>query len=369
MRVTFFPSDLDGPGSYRCIFPALALGHNTDWDVRMCQFHALEVGSGRRWIVNLPPPDSADLFVVHRRFELGVWEWMREAQAAGALVVASTDDDDIHLPPWHSAHGKGQGGSQHINRIYWHRILEDADALIVSTPALAKAYRRHNPRSFVIKNYLDWRMWHAVTPVYERAEPKRLRVGWLGAPGLRLGDLDVLRAFLPNWLKRNPDVDFVSAGDAKTHEILGIPEGQRVTIEGIPFQERRLHEMLDFQIGLVPLAPCPFNEAKSHLKGLEYAAVGIPTVASPTSSYRDWLADGDIGLTANSPRQWAESLDRLVSDPGLRRRMGIAARARAEDNAIGRHWQEWRDVLATVRDRAHDRQAHARAGAGLDRAA
>jgi hypothetical protein len=39
-------------------------------------------------------------------------------------------------------------------------------------------------------------------------------------------------------------------------------------------------------VGLVPLTRGPFNEAKSYLKGLEYAAAGIPFIATPTEEYQ-----------------------------------------------------------------------------------
>jgi glycosyltransferase involved in cell wall biosynthesis len=374
VRIYFLPSDLDGPGSYRCIFPALELAKNTDWDIRVCEFKFYRSPARNKLAdffkeVTLPPPDQVDLFVVHRRFESEVTEFCKEVQAHGGLVVASTDDDDIHLPPWHSAFGKGQGGSQNIDRRNWHRTVELADALIVSTPALAHAYRRHNRNVHVLPNYLDWRMWHAVSPSFERAEPKRLRVGWLGDPKLRDGDLKVLRAFLPAWLKRHPEVDFVSAGSDKTHDLIGIPEGQRVTLPGIAFIERRLHELLDFQIGLIPLADCKFNEAKSHLKGLEYAACGIPALASPSASYRDWLGDGDCGFLARSPKEWSQSLDLLAADGDLRRRMGVAARARAREHSLDNHWQEWAEALEAIHHRADARKAVLAPGLGVDQAA
>lgn len=356
MRICFLPSDLDGPGSYRCVFPALELARNTDWDIRLCKHDfyrtpkTKSIGDYHKEIT-LPPPDSMDIFFVHRRFESEVTEFCQEVQANGGQVVASTDDDDINLPPWHSAFGRGQGGSENVDRRHWHRTVQLADALVVSTPALAKSYRRHNKNIHVVPNFLDWRMWHAVSPVYERAEPKRLRVGWLGDPKLRDGDIKVLRAFLPAWLKRHPEVDFVSAGSEKTHDLIGVPEAQRVTIPGIPFIERRLPELLDFQIGLVPLAECKFNEAKSHLKGMEYGAMGMPCVASPTASYRDWLGPGGCGFLARSAQEWSESLDRLAADGDLRRRMGIAARARARHHSIDLQWPEWFETFTEIGSR------------------
>jgi hypothetical protein len=69
---------------------------------------------------------------------------------------------------------------------------------------------------------------------------------------------------------------------------------------------------------LAPLAAETFNEAKSDLKLLEYAALGLPAVASPVGPYRgattsltvraervtDWVEQTAVCLTGSlSPRE------------------------------------------------------------------
>jgi hypothetical protein len=56
--------------------------------------------------------------------------------------------------------------------------------------------------------------------------------------------------------------------------------------------------------------------AKSNIKGLEYAAAGIPFVASPTPSYLELKEDG-IGLVARKRRHWKPLLSSL-RDPEQR---------------------------------------------------
>jgi hypothetical protein len=101
----------------------------------------------------------------------------------------------------------------------------------------------------------------------------------------------------------NPDVEFVAAGDPAVHDYFGVPVGQRVSVAPTQFWWFDLPDITaTFDIGLVPLAKNRLNEGKSHLKGMEYNACGIPYVASPSESYR-WFTDGN-GLLANSPREW-----------------------------------------------------------------
>jgi hypothetical protein len=74
---------------------------------------------------------------------------------------------------------------------------------------------------------------------------------------------------------------------------------------------------MPIDIGIVTLTNNPFNEAKSNLKGLEYAMSGIPFVASDTQEYRD-LAELGCGRIAKKPRDWIRHLEELL-DPDVRR--------------------------------------------------
>jgi hypothetical protein len=49
-----------------------------------------------------------------------------------------------------------------------------------------------------------------------------------------------------------------------------------------------------------------FNAAKSDLKLLDYAAMGMPTLCSPVAAYQD-LLDAGLALAAE-PGQWADQI-------------------------------------------------------------
>ncbi len=75
----------------------------------------------------------------------------------------------------------------------------------------------------------------------------------------------------------------------------------------------------------------------SHREGfgstvIEAAAAGIPSIASRIYGLTDAVADGQTGLlhTSGAIDELAEAMARLAGDPNERRRMGAAARTRAE---------------------------------------
>ena len=99
-----------------------------------------------------------------------------------------------------------------------------------------------------------------------------------------------------------------------------------------------------FHVGLIPLTRKPFNEAKSNLKGLEYAAAGIPFIATPTEEYRVLHASG-VGRLAESEDEWVDHARELL-DVDVRREEAERQRAIVErDWAMHVRGPEWDTAL------------------------
>jgi glycosyltransferase involved in cell wall biosynthesis len=83
-----------------------------------------------------------------------------------------------------------------------------------------------------------------------------------------------------------------------------------------------------WDIGLAPLADTPFNACKSAIKVLDYAALGLASLASDVAAYQGSLAD-DLGgiLVPNTTAAWYEALSRLIRDAAWRRRLAAGGRA------------------------------------------
>ncbi len=72
-------------------------------------------------------------------------------------------------------------------------------------------------------------------------------------------------------------------------------------------------ELLKFDVGMIPLRDTPFNVAKSDIKGLEYAASGIPFIAAALPEYARLWADweGCFHL-AKRPKDWISGINRYL---------------------------------------------------------
>ena len=355
VSILYFPTDFDGSGHYRCLAPGRQLNIQYGWEVALPPFVSSEREDG--WLeVNYqfsmdPPRPDADIFVLQRRLERQTnTEGVDALHKYGKQVVVEMDDGYLHLPAYNPASsGSDPKTNPEANRDWFHEGMRRADAVSAATPALAEHYAHFNSNITVIRNYLDWPMWENVEQQSEVDRGGKVRVGWQGVLYWREGDLKLLAGLLGPWLEKNPHVEFVAAGDSTIHDMLGVPKGQRVSIPSDSFRSGMVPDITaNMDIGLIPLAPNKFNEEKSWLKGLEYAACGIPCVASPTESYRSWVDEGVNGFLAKRGHDWVKKLDLLVNDDELRRKMGRAARDKVSRFTIQGHAHEWRDFFNGV---------------------
>jgi hypothetical protein len=104
--------------------------------------------------------------------------------------------------------------------------------------------------------------------------------------------------------------------------------------------------LAEFDVGIVPLSANRFATAKSWLKGIEYAAAGVPAVASPAPEYRH-MAHQDGCLLANSPDEWFTHLHRLLDIPSYRAERIAAGLDMARQWTYESRAHEWAEVWNT----------------------
>jgi Glycosyl transferases group 1 len=115
--------------------------------------------------------------------------------------------------------------------------------------------------------------------------------------------------------------------------------------EALPI-DRLTGRLADFDIGLVPLADIPFNQGRSNVKAREYAAAGVPWLASPVGSYRQlgreeggWLVEDD---------KWFEAIDALIRAGRERSKQGKRAKAWAKRETIWNMVGVWEQLFGNA---------------------
>lgn len=132
-----------------------------------------------------------------------------------------------------------------------------------------------------------------------------------------------LRAVASRW---PIEVRIITRPDAPVPEIL--PGAQRV----IPWRlDTYRSHIADFDVGVMYIPSSPWWKAKMGYKLVEYQACGVPAVGSSVLSSEHPIAEGRTGFYATNEPDWEAALERLAADPGLRKRMGAAGRAWADE--------------------------------------
>lgn len=383
MRVRIHPADLGACGHYRLIWPAQRFGTHWRGDpvaIELVQpgtpaaaFDAradieatyarhgfaavteqLETGTfdPRDMVLGRLADDiAADVVVLQRPLTNHLVDIVRILQADGIAVVVETDDSFEHIHRRNIAHHLTARTDRHKNADHLAAACELADWVTVTTPALADIYGRHG-RVSIIPNYIPDTYYQT-----EDDSPRgrgEVRVGWSGSLDTHPGDLEVTHGAVAAVLDRY-GLGFYHIGKPSEQAAIrralqlrpSTPYGS--TGGWLPLaQYPKAVAMLD--IGIVPLAAGPFNEAKSWLKGLELAALGRPFVASPTGPYVELAEQHGIGILARSRRDWRNRLAELVEDPDLRYDVGRQNRRRARALALERNLDPWRAAWSAALD-------------------
>lgn len=147
-------------------------------------------------------------------------------------------------------------------------------------------------------------------------------IGWIGTPW-SMRYLSLIGPVIVDICKSG-SARFVAVG-ANAEAIGSLP------IEVRPWSEDlEVSEIRQFDVGIMPLPNESFEHGKCGYKLIQYMACGLPVVASPIGVNTTIVRDGIEGFHANEIAHWHEALQRLCIDTDLRRRMGVAGRARVE---------------------------------------
>lgn len=104
-----------------------------------------------------------------------------------------------------------------------------------------------------------------------------------------------------------------------------------------------------FDIGIAPLVDNPLNRARSDIKVKEYAASGVPWLASPVGPYLG-LGEREGGRLVPDGG-WFEALERLVTQKRERKRLAQNAKRWASTQTVDAFADDWERVFVEAATR------------------
>ena len=285
---------------------------------------------GGEWDIVLADAESAlayraDIFVTQRYA-------VEDIDAADALIrhcrdhritlLYDLDDDLRHIPRDHPDAVLLRPRARVVSR-----LIRGAGAVWASTPALANTLADLRADVRVVGNGLDERLWTAPTPP-PRHGPLRVLFMGTATHDVDFAIVESALARLKSVFTESVAIDLLGVSSRPDMPIwlnrVSMPVHATSSYPGFVNWMTQQH----WDIGIAPLADTPFNRCKSSIKTLDYAALGLPVLASDRDVYRGSLADGPGGwLVPDNEGAWFIALSRLLREGPLRRRLSEGARA------------------------------------------
>jgi glycosyltransferase involved in cell wall biosynthesis len=118
-------------------------------------------------------------------------------------------------------------------------------------------------------------------------------------------------------------------------------------IDCVPWREdTEAHELAACHVGIAPLLDGGWERGKCGYKVIQYMAAGRPAVGSAVGAITSIIVPGKTGFVPKAAEEWISTLSRIAVDREYNRKLGFAARQRAESfYSMERHAAKVVEVL------------------------
>ena len=339
------PLQPNGCAWYRCKLPMEQLQENHEWICGM-GFPGISDEFGLGLLVNNQKAvHGFGIVVLKLIMHKKVADFMDRAKELGQKIVVDIDDHFHGLSESNMAYrATDPSRNPEQNRDHYFRIIENSDAIITSTPFLADFHAARHENVHMIRNGIDIGRWSR----RKDSSGRNPVVGWVGATPWRSNDLETLAPFFSKILRKN-NMRFHHAG----HTVNAPMAHDQLEIDPRMCTAEPMRPILDYpkmferiDVGIVPLSDVPFNRAKSYIKGLEYAAAGIPFVAAKAPEYV-FLAENGVGRVAGSAEEWEHHIGEL-SDPKKRKSDVAKNLENLTQFSMSKTGEHWNRVFSSI---------------------
>ncbi len=192
---------------------------------------------------------------------------------------------------------------------YLYDYAKQFSANVVLNPTTIDSDNLHNPALYA-----------------QGLKSNKLTIGWTGSHST-LKYLDLILPALQSIEKKFSDqLRFVIIADKKPSFVLSSLHFVKWS------KETEIQDLLQFDIGLMPLPDDVWAKGKCGFKALQYLALEIPTLASPVGVNCAIIDNGINGFLCGSLGQWVENTEKLINDIELRKKMGIHGREKIKNH-------------------------------------
>jgi glycosyltransferase involved in cell wall biosynthesis len=270
-------------------------------------------------ISEIPQAREFDVLFVQREamiFGPAVFEWI--FQRVGNLPLILDLDDATYIPYISPTYGKIGSLFKFFGKT--DRMIMRSNAVICGNRFIAEYVEKKGVETVVIPTVVDTDVF---VPVEKHNEIPV--IGWIGTHST----FPLLQSIFPVLQKLAQKHRFVLKIVGAGREQI---ELKGVAVENLSWSlERELADFQSLDIGLYPVTASATHSkdyilGKSGFKAIQYMALGIPFVMTPTGVCAEIGEPGETHFNASDPEDWYNALDKLLGDVNLRKRMGENAR-------------------------------------------
>lgn len=351
MRILHLNLQGGGVAEYRHFSPARAL---------------IRAGHAVTYCENTPLPDNLEQYfldnahtfdVIHVGYttDAGVLKLLAAVRNFAGLHIITDIDDDIHnVPSYNRAYTEYHGGAQERRIVIMN--LRISDGVTLTTEHLRKSLETDCKRVSILPNCLDKDAWPQGIANPACIHDQSVRVMLTGSTGhfsdfaesedavtWAMGKFPHLRLFCGGWA---PDWAWQWAEDDKNPHVNRMFQIQPANVETY----RRSLEWVSPHIFIAPLKSSKFNDAKSHIKIYDAVMCGAAFMCSDVGAYESVPNECCVKVS-NTPFQWREGLNALITDHDLRARLHQRLKEYVFDTwPIDNHIHKWVEFYSEVRE-------------------
>lgn len=217
------------------------------------------------------------------------------------------------------------------------KLIELSHRTIVGNEYLASYARLFNQNISIIPSTVDFDKYVSL----QSPNSDSICIGWTGSFSTLKHFESVIEALEGIHQQFKEKVIF---------KVIGVPEYQtdKIPIQSIPWSsESEVEDLAELDIGIMPLPDNEWTRGKCAMKGLQYMALGIPTIMSPVGINKEIIHEGENGMLAESTDEWVEKLSLLIEDSALREKLGKSGKQTVFENfSVQANKDKWLEAFS-----------------------
>lgn len=184
--------------------------------------------------------------------------------------------------------------------------------------------KQFNPNVILNPTTIDTEKVHNPDGYRAREDSKKPVIGWTGSHSTLIY-LDLLVPIIQE-LEKKYDFNFLVIANKA-------PQLDCKSLRFLPWnKEREIGDLMNIDIGVMPLTDDAWAKGKCGFKALQYMALEIPALVSPVGVNAEIVDDGANGFVCHTPQDWYKKLEMLIVNPSMRKSLGKNAREKVLKN-------------------------------------